>query len=317
MKSNLYFKHDLYALDDTKLRRLVLKHGAVGYATFFETVAKLMKEETHRCEMSFLVSDLAYALHEDEAKIASALEYSVSCGLFMDNDGFLESERVNRTCDEFSEYSHKQSENARKRWESRSNTTASNGNATAMPPHSNRNATAMPIKEIEIEKENKNNNLGSPSQEDNPSINTKKITDKTEIVCSEPSNELKLEADNPIEKPVFITIIAKSGKEVPIYQDMVDLWKDAFRAVDVEGQLREMKVWSVSHKSERKTEKGMLGFINNWLSKEQDKPSFRGGKDRNDFYGGKYIKGTNIRMDITASGDRSQYNPNDRLEDIL
>lgn len=281
MKSNLYFKHDLYALDDTKLRRLVLKHGAVGYATFFETVAKLMKEETHRCEMSFLVSDLAYALHEDEAKIASALEYSVSCGLFMDNDGFLESERVNKTCNEFTEYSHKQSENARKRWEYRSTALASNGNATAMPPHSNRNATAMPIKEIEIEKENKNNNLGSPLQEDNLSINTKEITDKTEIVCSEPSNELKLEADNPVEKPVFITILSRTGEEVPIYEDMVNDWKDAYKAVDVEAELKKIKAWSKSNKTNRKSVQGMNSFINKWLNREQDKAGFHSGSRYN------------------------------------
>ncbi len=145
MKSSLYFKHDLYALDDTKLRRLVLKHGAIGYATFFETVAKLMKEETHRCELSSLVSDLAYALHEEESKISSALDYAIDCGLFVINSGLLESERVNRSCDEFSEYSHKQSEKAKKRWDNRSNTTASNSNATAMPRHNNGNTTAMPI----------------------------------------------------------------------------------------------------------------------------------------------------------------------------
>lgn len=271
MKSNLYFKHDLYALDDTKLRRLVLKHGAVGYATFFETVAKLMKEESHRCVISFLVSDIAYTLHEDESEIAAALEYAVDCDLFVKKDGCIESERVNRSCSEFSAYSHMQAEKARKRWENKGNTTALNGNTTAMPRHNNGNATAMPIKEKEIEKENKNYNLGSPSQEDNPSINTKKITDKTEIVCSEPSEELKLEAEDPIEKPVFITIISRTGKEVPIYQDMVDTWKDAYRAVDVEAQLREMKAWSESNPTQRKSEKGMNSFVNNWLSREQDK----------------------------------------------
>lgn len=275
MKSNLYFKHDLYALDDTKLRRLVLKHGAIGYATFFETVAKLMKEETHRCELSFLVSDLAYALHEEESKISSALEYAIDCGLFITNGGLLESERVNRSCDEFSEYSHKQSEKAKKRWENKSNTTASNGNATAMPRHNNGNATAMPIKEIEIEKENKNYNLGSPLQEDNPSINTKKITDKTEIVCSEPSNELKLEAENPIEKPVAITIVSRTGKEVPIYKDMVEIWKEAYPGVDVEAELKKIKSWSISNKTNRKSVNGMEKFINNWLSREQDKCSPR------------------------------------------
>lgn len=296
MKSNLYFKHDLYALDDTKLRRLVLKHGAVGYATFFETVSKLMKEESHRCEKSFLVSDLSYALHEDESKIASALEYAVSCGLFTENSGFLESERVNRTCTEFSEYSHRQAENARKRWENKSNPTASKGNANAMPSHSKRNATAMPIKEIEIEKENKNYNLGSPLQEENLSINTKDKTDKTEIVCSEPSDGLKLEAENPPSSdPVFLTITTNRKEEFPIHESDVQFWEETYPGVDVRSELRKIKAWSRDNASQRKTAKGMKGFCNRWLSREQDRAGTR--QDSN-------VKGAPVRMSLVADGTR-------------
>lgn len=274
MKSNLYFKHDLYALDDTKLRRLVLKHGAIGYATFFETVAKLMKEETHRCELSFLVSDLAYALHEEESKISSALEYAIDCGLFVINGGLLESERVNRSCDEFSEYSHKQSEKAKKRWENKSNATASVGNATAMPRHNNSNATAMPIKEIE--KENKDNKVSVVPTKYNPSTNKKTLINETDTLFapsySDESSEPTETKDND---PVFITISLISNKEYPIKESTVKMWEEAYPAVDVRGQLREMKAWCNSNPKERKTERGIMRFCNSWLSREQDKPSFR------------------------------------------
>ena len=40
--------------------------------------------------------------------------------------------------------------------------------------------------------------------------------------------------------------------------------------------------------------------------------------ERNDFYGGKYIKGTNIQMDLVAKGaDRSMYTNGPTLEDLL
>lgn len=41
--------------------------------------------------------------------------------------------------------------------------------------------------------------------------------------------------------------------------------------MDVEQELREMSDWAESNPSKRKTKKGILTFIRNWLSKEQDK----------------------------------------------
>ena len=54
---------------------------------------------------------------------------------------------------------------------------------------------------------------------------------------------------------------------------MVDLWQESFPAVDVKQQLLSMKSWSVSNPKKRKTKSGMLAFVNNWLSKEQNRPT--------------------------------------------
>jgi hypothetical protein len=87
------------------------------------------------------------------------------------------------------------------------------------------------------------------------------------------------EADT--KDPVFITISLISNKEYPIKESTVKMWEEAYPAVDVRGQLREMKAWCNSNPKERKTERGIMRFCNNWLSREQDKPSFRLSKGYN------------------------------------
>jgi hypothetical protein len=54
---------------------------------------------------------------------------------------------------------------------------------------------------------------------------------------------------------------------------MVGLWESTYPAVNVKQQLLSMKAWSISNPKKRKTKAGMMGFVNNWLSKEQDKPA--------------------------------------------
>ena len=48
-------------------------------------------------------------------------------------------------------------------------------------------------------------------------------------------------------------------------------WTELFPAVDVMQELRKMKSWLDSNTSRRKTKRGILRFVNGWLSKEQDK----------------------------------------------
>ena len=150
----------------------------------------------------------------------------------------------------------------------------------------------------------------------NPSINKKSLSNETDTLFAPSDSD---ESSKPQEKAeIFITFTLNDKTEYEVTKDMIDEWKTLYPAVDVEQELRNIRGWCNSNPTQRKTRKGALRFVNGWLSKEQNRAGGKGnGTDRNDFYGGKYIKGTNIRMDITASGDRSQYNPNDRLEDIL
>ncbi len=72
--------------------------------------------------------------------------------------------------------------------------------------------------------------------------------------------------------PTFILIPTnKKGVDFPVTEEHVREFEELYLAVDVPGQLRKMRGWSNTHKSQRKTYGGMLKFINGWLAREQDK----------------------------------------------
>lgn len=71
--------------------------------------------------------------------------------------------------------------------------------------------------------------------------------------------------------PVVISIILNDKTEYQITEDDVNTWKELYQAVDIMQELRKMKGWADANPAKRKTRNGIKRFINNWLSKEQDK----------------------------------------------
>ena len=76
------------------------------------------------------------------------------------------------------------------------------------------------------------------------------------------------------DSPIVITMPLNTGKPYKIQQSSVDRWRELYPAVDIMQELRNMCGWLESNRSRRKTKDGMPRFINNWLSKEQN----RGGR---------------------------------------
>ena len=72
------------------------------------------------------------------------------------------------------------------------------------------------------------------------------------------------------------TLPLVDGTDFTITKSQVAEWKEAFPAVDVLQQLREMKVWTQAHKDRRKTQRGIMKFVVTWLSREQDKGPAQG-----------------------------------------
>lgn len=76
----------------------------------------------------------------------------------------------------------------------------------------------------------------------------------------------------------IITITLNDKTEYPIYQSMIDEWVEIYPNVDVLQELRKMKGWANANPTKRKTKRGILRFINGWLSREQDRPHYNNPK---------------------------------------
>jgi len=75
--------------------------------------------------------------------------------------------------------------------------------------------------------------------------------------------------------PPIITLTLNDKTEYPVTEEQVKEWAKLYPAVDVMQELRKMKGWLDANPSRRKTKKGILRFINSWLSKEQDRGSYK------------------------------------------
>ena len=72
-------------------------------------------------------------------------------------------------------------------------------------------------------------------------------------------------------EPSEANIPLNTGEEYPVYQKDIDEWKKLYPAVDVRQELNKMRGWCLANPSKRKTKRGVKKFINNWLSRQQDR----------------------------------------------
>lgn len=69
----------------------------------------------------------------------------------------------------------------------------------------------------------------------------------------------------------IITLTLNDKSEYPIFLGQVSEWEDLYPAVNINQELRKMKAWLNANPRRRKTKRGILRFINNWLSSAQDR----------------------------------------------
>ena len=106
---------------------------------------------------------------------------------------------------------------------------------------------------------------------DNSGINTlnsgimrqkKSKVNKSKEICGEPEQAAS---------PPVIGLPLNDSTEHPIYQSDIEEWENLYPSVDVIQEIRKMRGWLLSNPERRKTKRGINRFINNWLSREQDK----------------------------------------------
>lgn len=76
--------------------------------------------------------------------------------------------------------------------------------------------------------------------------------------------------------PAVISLPLNDGTLYPITQPDIDKWTELYPAVNVISELRKMVGWLDANKERRKTRKGVLRFVVNWLSGQQDKSPQKG-----------------------------------------
>ena len=74
----------------------------------------------------------------------------------------------------------------------------------------------------------------------------------------------------PAPEPV-ISLPLNDKSLYPVIQSQVDEWSGLYPAVNVMQELRKMAGWLDANPSKRKTKRGILRFVNGWLSREQDR----------------------------------------------
>lgn len=129
-------------------------------------------------------------------------------------------------------------------------------------------ADGVPLKEIEINCNQLSANV--PVIQSNPnSIQSESESDSLPGATEVP----------PGPEPV-VQIILNDKSLYGITQKQIDHWRELYPAVDVLQELRKMQGWTEANPSKRKTRRGVLRFITNWLAKEQDKGGAVGGFNR-------------------------------------
>lgn len=76
-----------------------------------------------------------------------------------------------------------------------------------------------------------------------------------------------------LQEPPLIMLPLNDGTEYPIATSMANEWQQLYPATNVITELRKMRGWLLSEPTKRKTSRGILRFVTNWLSREQDKGS--------------------------------------------
>lgn len=75
----------------------------------------------------------------------------------------------------------------------------------------------------------------------------------------------------PTSSEVVANLPQNDGLFFPISQDQFTRWQELYPAVNVKIELSKIIGWLEANPKKRKTARGMLKFVNAWLSREQDK----------------------------------------------
>jgi len=123
-KDTFYFSHDYNARNDEKIKRLIRKHGMIGYGIFWSIVEDLYNNAN---ALRTDYEGIAYDLRSDSDLVASVVN---DFDLFVFREDFFGSKSVQERLDQRNDKSESARKSASYRW----------GNANALQTQSEGNA---------------------------------------------------------------------------------------------------------------------------------------------------------------------------------
>lgn len=117
MKDSFYFSHDYNSRTDSKIKKLLAKHGMAGYGVFWSIVEDLYNNAN---ALQMDTESIAYDLRVECDFIKSIL---TDFDLFVIKDGIISSKSVQDRIEKRTEKSLKASESAKARWDKSNKTT--------------------------------------------------------------------------------------------------------------------------------------------------------------------------------------------------
>ena len=250
-----WFKHDSDASSDAKIKKLVIRHGAVGYAVYFhclELIAGNVSNDNITFELehdSEIIADNLRIKGTAEKSgvqvVEEIMHYIVQLKLFENHDGRITCFKMIKRLDS----SMTGNPAFRKLIADAKNShdLIDESHDSVMMRHD-----SVMLEENRIEKNRKEENINTCSElEQSPSVATE---------------------EPPVE--VIISLPILGGKEFAITEKHYNTFVEAYPGVsDIMAELKKMKAWLVANPKNMK--KDVLRFANNWLSRENDKKGNR------------------------------------------
>lgn len=248
-----WFKHDSNASSDAKIKKLLIRHGAVGYAVYFhclELIAGNVSNENITFELEhdseIIADNLRIRGTNDKSGVEiveEIMRYIIDLELFENNSGRITCFKMIKRLD---------------------------SSMTSNPKFRKLILEAKEHHELldESHDSNKESHDTVKSSADTIMISDQKVMQEQNRIEQNRKEENIILAQRDESHCAVFTLPRLNSDEFPITQDQIDIFSEAYPAVDVLGELKRMKAWLLANKKNQK--KDVLKFANNWLSRTQD-----------------------------------------------
>lgn len=257
-----YFPFEVDLMTDRKLRKPKEKYGYLATAVYIELLCLIYKDkgyyidysENSREDVQLDILDCLRGLHQPTLDIiGKVIEELVAVGLFSTElwgQNIISSHRLQ--CTYYKAVTDRKNVSIDwNKWLLTKEEMEGLGSSCSIYEQF--------INQLKNGVNHRNNEVNTP---DNPQskVNKSKVKESS---CMH-------EAPQADSLPAVITLPLNDKTEYAIQRDKVEAWEDLYPAVDIMAELRKMRGWLEANPTRRKTRRGIMRFVNNWLSREQD-----------------------------------------------